>query len=281
MEARPVPHELENQHHSFPSSALCCVGTACKATPGHRTYPFGVTNNAINNNQTMKTTKLSVLLVALAAGFVTSVNAQWAYSATGQWASFNFGLWTVYQDEWGSSAPCTLYANNAGNFATLGKWSGGGVKTYCHTQANVNLPLGGGHSCTSDFNISPPPLGRGLVYDYIYDLWTMNYADEIMVYENWTTPTGGWGHQVAANVTIGGRLFSQVWQVNDGHNILMFFGSNQTDNGSEDLYAIMNWSYENSLLIDSTFYQLAFGVEVTSTSGKQQFTVNSFSANWQ
>ena len=31
----------------------------------------------------------------------------WNYTATGQWAQFNFGTWTVYQDEWGSSAPCT------------------------------------------------------------------------------------------------------------------------------------------------------------------------------
>ena len=82
----------------------------------------------------MKTMRVFVL-AALAAGFIAQAQA-WTYTASGQWASFNFGAWTVYQDEWGSSAPCTLYANSSGNFACAGSWSGGGTKNYAHTQAS-------------------------------------------------------------------------------------------------------------------------------------------------
>lgn len=223
----------------------------------------------------MKIRKLVVLTIS-AACFVTRVHAQWDYTASGPWADFNFGTWTVYQDEWGSSAPCDLYANWSGNFACAGNWTGGGTKNYCHTQASPWLPLGGGHWCTSNFNISAP---GGATYDYMYDLWTWNYQDEVMVYEQWTTPTGGWGKEIASNVSIAGRTW-QVWQVNDGHNILMFFGD-QRSSGSEDLYSIMNWCNENHLLSNSTFMEASFGVEVTSTSGWQQFTVNSFWAGWQ
>lgn len=113
----------------------------------------------------------------------------------------------------------------------------------------------------------------------MYDLWTYNYQDEVMVYEQWTTPTGGWGKKIASNVSIAGRTW-QVWQVNDGHNILMFF-SGQRSSGTEDLYTIMNWCHNNHLLSNNTFMEASFGVEVTSTSGWQQFTVNSFWAGWQ
>jgi len=229
-------------------------------------------------NATLKSVAGALTALAVFVGAAHSAKAS-SYTATGQWASVTYGSWTVYQDEWGSTNPVTLYANNYGNFAGSGSFTGGGVKTYPHTQTNVNLALGGGHSCTSSFNISNP--GGSPIYDWIYDLWSNGMADEVEVYENWTTPTGGWGSEIASNVTISGHTFSQVWQVNDGHNILMFFGSSGRGSGSEDLYGVMNWAYTNHHLSGNQFYQLSFGVEVTSTSGTQQFTCNSFSASYK
>jgi len=226
-------------------------------------------------NVTLKSVAGALSALAVFMGAAHSAKA-WSYTGTGQWASVTYGSWTVYQDEWGSSAPCTLYANNAGNFACAVNFTGGGTKNYCHTQTNVNLALGGGHSCTSKYNNSP---GSG-VWDFMYDLWSGNMSDEIMIYTNKTTPTGGWGSEISGAVTIGGVKYSQVWQVNDGHNIVMFYGS-EGSSGSRDLYAVMNWCHTKGILANSTFYQLSYGVEVTSTSGNSQFTTNSFSATYK
>ena len=69
-------------------------------------------------------------------------------------------------------------------------------------------------------------------------------------------------------------------QVNNGHNILMFFRSQQRTNGYEDLLAIMNWCNSHGLLHNSTFAPFLFGVEGTSASGRQPFSVNGYSASW-
>ena len=87
--------------------------------------------------------KLSVL-AALAAGFVTSAQA-WNYTASGQWANFQFGIWNVQACEWGSTAYAELYANNAGNFACAGNWTGMGTKNYCNSQANADIPISSGY----------------------------------------------------------------------------------------------------------------------------------------
>jgi len=219
-----------------------------------------------------------VSTLVLAAAFVnaqTSAHA-WSYSASGQWASVSYSDgWTVYQDEWGSSATAWLNANNSGNFGCSVNFTGGGVKNYCHTQKNCNLTLGGGHWCTSNYNNTP---GSGM-YDFMYDLWSGNMADEIMIYTNKTTPTGGWGRQINGSVNIGGTNYSQVWQVTNGHNIIMFYGSEGTS-GTRDLYSVMNWCYQKGLLHNNLFYQVSYGVEVTSTNGWQNFNVNSFWCGW-
>ena len=219
---------------------------------------------------------------ALAALFGSASAAHaWSYQSSGQWASVNYGTWTVYQDEWGSTAPCMLYANSASNFAGAGSWTGGGVKTYPHAQAYPRLPLGQNHWCTSNFNVSSPSWGGNLSYDFTYDLWPTNSVDEVMVLENlYPGAGGGWGSKIASNVTIGGNTFD-VWQANPGWNVIQFIPKSMSWSRSEDLYGLMNWCYWNGRLRNNVFDQVAFGCEITSTNGWQQFTVNQFWCGWQ
>jgi hypothetical protein len=102
-----------------------------------------------------------------------------------------------------------------------------------------------------------------------------------MILEGWHNDGGTWGTQVAANVTIGGKQIAMVHQANNGaNNVLIFTPASQSTSGSENIMAYLLWAQSRGLLHNSTFHGICFGVEVTYTSGWQQFTVNSFSCNW-
>jgi hypothetical protein len=219
---------------------------------------------------------LSVLAVLMMG--VTTARAAWAYTASGPWASFNVGAWTVYQNEWGApNVYCELYANNAGNFASAGNWTGPGTKGYPHTQGNPNIPIGS-YWANASFNFSRVV---GATYTLVFDCWTAGHQDELMIEEAWEGPKGHWGTQIAANVTLGGRHYSSIWQAHNGaNNVIIFTPSVQKNSGTTDLMACFVWARDRGLLANTTLYEISFGPEITSTSGWQQFTVNSFSASW-
>ena len=203
----------------------------------------------------------------------------WTYSASGQWAQFNFGDWTVYQDEWGSSASCMLYANNANNWASAASYSGGGTKGYPHVQSKVINQDIYSTWFVSGFNVSPPTSGTEL-YTYMYDMWTANQQDELIVVEH-STNSGNWGTQIASWVTIGGRLYSSVWQASNGsNNVLIFAPNSMRDSGNEDCNAYFKWASQAGKLHNNTLREVSFGVEPTATNGWQQFTTNSFWGSW-
>lgn len=211
-------------------------------------------------------------ILAVMAGTAKSASA-WSYTGSGQWASVNYGAWTVYQDEWGSTASCYLYANNAGNWATAGSWTGGGTKGYAHVQSSVlNYDINS-YWFVSGFNVSPP---SGAVYDYMYDMWTANMADELIVIEN--SNTGGtWGSKIYSNVTIAGRLYSSIWKASNGANpVIIFVPASMRNSGNEDCMAYFKWASSKGLLHNNQLREVSFGVEQTSTNGWQQFTTNSF-----
>jgi hypothetical protein len=216
----------------------------------------------------------SAIALALLVGAASSVNA-WTYTTSAPYGSYQFGIWTVEQNEWGSTALAWLNVNNQGNFGCSVNFTGGGVKNYCNAHAYPNKAIGG--SVSSSYNQSVPGSG---VYDFMWDLWTAGQKDELMVYTRWTTPTGGWGTKIASNVNIGGTTYSQIWQVQNGHNILMFFPSSQSNSGTRNLGEVLKWAKNKGKLTNSTFYEYAYGVEVTSTSGWANFVVNSHSASW-
>ncbi len=228
------------------------------------------------------TLRLSVLaMAALAAALLPGAPAYaYVYSSEGQWASWSQGPWTIYNDVWGNPNPSQWL-----NVSSINQWNvssnqtGGGVKSYPNTVVVPNTPLSSMQSASGYFSIASP---TSSIYSWFFDLYTSaDGADQIQIYESWTTPTGGWGKQIYSNVTVGASTWAQVWQVNSGgHNILMFFRSSQRTSGYEDLLAIFNWCKSKGLLTTSNFYSMSFGVEITSTSGWQSFYLNGYSASW-
>jgi hypothetical protein len=224
---------------------------------------------------------LAVIAIGGFLGFASSANA-YVYSSEAQYGSWSQGAWTIYNDVWGNSNPSqwlNISSINSWNIST--NQSGNGVKSYTNTQVDPYTALSSMKSATAYFSISSP--SSGSVYDWIFDCWTGSQSglvDEIMVYESWTTPTGGWGKEIYSNQTIGASTFSQIWQENDGHNILMFFRNSQRTSGYEDLLAIFNWCKSKGLLNNTNFATFPFGVEVTSTNGWQTFSLGYYSASW-
>jgi len=222
------------------------------------------------------------LLLLIASGLIIPIFSgstfAWTYTASGPWASFNFGAWTVYQNEWGSpDVYCELYANSASNWASAGSWTGSGTKGYPHVQGNPNLTIGS-YWCNASFNFSGL---SGATYTLVFDCWTAGMKDEIMIEEAWGGPKGTWGTQIASNVTIGGRLYASVWQAHNGSNpVFIFTPASQKTSGTTDIMAVFVWCQGRGLLQNNTLYEVSFGPEITATNGWQQFTMNSFSCSW-
>ncbi|MEO5915316.1 MAG: RICIN domain-containing protein [Luteolibacter sp.] len=219
---------------------------------------------------------LAILTIGL-----TSAQAQWSFQASGPWVQVHYADgWSVYQNGWGSPdyAQQTLYSNSPSNWASAGSFTNGGIKCYPHTQKDVDLPLDGNHYCNATFNVSVP---NNPWYNFMFDNWTTNMQDEFIVCEQWNGD-GTWGSQIAANVSIGGRTYLHVYQANNGaNNVLIFTPTSKRTSGTTDVMALMMWAKNNGHLVNSSsFHQLSFGVEITYTSGWQQFTCNSYSASF-
>jgi len=223
-------------------------------------------------------------MLLVLATFISLANSAyaWSYTASGPWVSFSFADgYTVYQDGWGSPnyQGQTLYANSASNWCSAGSFTGGGVKCYPHTQKDVNLPINSNSWCTSNFNCSAP--NNGTWYNFMFDCWTTNMQDELIISEMWNGD-GIWGDVVASNVNIGGTSFKEVRKANNGsNNVLIFTPYNKRSSGSENIMAFFKWAKDKGLLVNSSsLYQVSFGVEITYTNGWQEFTCNSFSLNF-
>jgi hypothetical protein len=143
----------------------------------------------------------------------------------------------------------------------------------------VDLAINGSYYCNASFNCSAS--NNGTWYNFMFDCWTANMQDELIISEMWNGDAI-WGNVVASNVTIGGTSFREVRRANNGaNNVLVFTPYNKRSSGSEDLMAIFTWSKNMGLLVNnSTLHQVSFGVEITYTNGRQEFTCNSFSVSF-
>lgn len=235
--------------------------------------------------------KYYYLLVAIAVfclGMAASepANAQ-AWSSCSQYATYSSGQYNVYTDEWGATSGQCLDVYSATHWTSSSNFSGGGIKAYPDTEFSLNnTPLSSLKSVPTSFNVSLP---GNADYDVAYDLWTANNADEVMIWEQWNGSgplSNSYGCSsypstacpIATNVDIGGSYYN-VFQGNNGHNVISFMRTSQRASGSEDILSFMQWCANNGKLNSQSFSTADFGIEITSTSGTQNFTLNSYSSS--
>ncbi len=228
----------------------------------------------------------AILLGLICIGAVAALAARaQVWNSCSRYASYSSGPYRVETDEWGAASGQCLHVSSATRWTSSSKFSGGGVKAYPHTMFRLNdVDLGALRSVPTSFDFSAP---RDSVYDFAYDLWTTNNEDEVMVWEKWERSgpiASRYGCSeypatacpIATDVKIGEGRYD-VFQGSNGHNnVISFLRTRQRASGSEDVLAFMNWCANRGKLNRRTFSIADFGVEITSTTGTQAFTLNSF-----
>lgn len=239
------------------------------------------------NSSTSNPARLGRLAVtgAVIAGFLSLASpAQAQVSSTcDKGGRYTQGSWTVYNNIWGQNAGWQCQTvNSIKSWYVDADHSGGGVKSYPNTSVRPQTPLSQLNSAGFWYNTSSASVVGGDWWDWTSDFWSTGSQDEIMAFTSWSgTAAGGWGRQIASNVTIGGILYSQVWQANPGWNVLQLIPAQQTSTGTIDAAAVWRWAASWNLLRNTTFDTMQFGIEITSTSGVQKrYSLNAYSAWW-
>jgi hypothetical protein len=225
---------------------------------------------------------LAVLVIAGLLSFASPAQAQ-VYNTCDRWGSYTQGSWTVYNNIWGENhgTQC-LTVNSIKSWYVDANHNGGGIKSYPNTSTRLQTPLSQLNSAGFWYNTSSAPVAGGDWWNWTSDLWSTNNQDEIMVFTDWSGATaGGWGRQIASNVTIGGVLYASVWQADPGWNVLQLIPAQKTTSGTVDASAVWRWAASQNLLRNTTFDTMQFGLEITSTSGVQKrYSLNAYSAWW-
>ncbi|MFD5243629.1 hypothetical protein ACFWIW_03770 [Amycolatopsis sp. NPDC058340] len=218
------------------------------------------------------------VVMALVAVLVTGGTAQAAtWSSSDKWGTWSNGGYTVRNNVWGGGAgPQSIWANSYSDF---GVWADhpntGGVKSYPHSAKNVGRQLSGLRSLSSSFNVSRP---GGGAYATAYDIWANNNAYEIMLWMNKQGAVGAIGSK-ETTVSVGGHTWDVYRGSNGANAVFSFLRTSDTNAGSVDVLAVLNWIKNRGWYGDVTVGEVQFGFEITSSSGGMNFSANSYSVS--
>lgn len=206
--------------------------------------------------------------------------------ASGQWDNWTANGFTLYNNIWGSGAGSqTIWARSTTNWGVVANHPRtSGVKSYPNLSRTLNRTLSSLRSVSSSFNTSVPADGD---YAATYDIWANNHAYEVMI---WTSQRGAVGPiaeqydangavPTVRNLNVGGHTWN-VYRGSNGANAVFSFIRTNTNSGTVDLLAVMNWLRTNGWWADVTVGELQYGFEISGTAGRANFTVNNYSLNY-
>jgi len=219
----------------------------------------------------------SVLIVTMLAVLAPTAAQAATWSSSDRWASWSNGGYTLYNNVWGSGyGPQTIWANSYSNW---GVWANhpntGGVKAYPNASKGVNKRLSALGSARSSFNVSVP---GGGAYTSAYDIWCNGYTYEIMLWMNKQGAVGPIG-SYQTNASVGGHNWNVYRGSNGSNAVFSFVRTSNTNSGSVDIKAVLNWIRSRGWFGDVTLSTIQFGYEITSSSGGMNFVTNSYSAS--
>jgi len=227
-----------------------------------------------------RTVRLAVpaFIAAVVLGF-TATSAQAAvWSSTDKFGSWSNGGYTVRNDVWGGGAgPQSIWANS---FSNWGVWANhpntGGVKAYPHSARALNRSLSSLARASSSFNVTRPSDGA---YTAAYDIWANSNAFEIMLWMNRQGAVGPIG-SLQTSASVGGHSWNVYRGTNGANQVFSFLRTSNTNAGTVDILAIMNWIRARGWFGNVTIGEVQFGFEITSSSGGRNFTSNSYSVSF-
>jgi hypothetical protein len=206
------------------------------------------------------------------------------------------GFWWVDNDAWsGTHGPQTINVCSQSSWTAVSDQPniGGQVETYPDTEYDVGgrnnglptTPISGypAGSIASTFSEAYPAAGG---WDAAYDLWTDNWENETMVWNQWAGDSSFWPSQATTSLTIDGVGYTFLA---NGTNCsaavestceYMFFRDTQVTSGSVDLAAIFQWEVAHGYAKASDVpTQLEYGVEISYTSGSETFPMTGLTFN--
>ena len=226
-----------------------------------------------------KVVRTLVVSLAVAASVATSAGVASAatWSSSDKWATWSEGGYTIRNDVWGSGAgPQTIWANSHSNFGVSSNQPNtGGVKSYPHSAKNIGRNLSALSKVSSSFNVTRPGSGA---YETAYDIWAGNNAYETMLWMNKQGAVGPLGSK-QTTATVGGHTWDVYKGSNGSNAVFSFVRTSNTNAGTVDVLAVLNWIKARGWFGDVTLGEVQFGFEITSSSGGLNFTTNSYSVS--
>ena len=228
--------------------------------------------------------------LAMTCALFGAASAHAATCTSAQYGSFTIGSATFYNDMWGSGANTqTICANSATSwYITSNQPSTSGIKAYGNASYYIGKSLSSINTLSSTLGSTTP---SGGAWDAAYDIWDSTNAYEIMIWTNYTgTATGGGnvkpisssynssGNAVAvySNVSIGGATYNVYEGTNGSNKVISLLRTTKTNNATTDIKAVLTWIKGTGYFGNITVGQVQYGVEVTSTSGAQTWTMSNY-----
>ncbi|WP_344088666.1 cellulose binding domain-containing protein [Luedemannella helvata] len=214
----------------------------------------------------------------------TGVPSDAVWVASGQWDNWQSDGYTVYNNIWGSGAGSqTIWARTPTNWGVIANHPmTSGVKSYPHTvRGSVNKTLSSINTLTSSFNVSVPGSGN---YATTYDIWANNWAYEVMLWMNYNGAVGPIAESYDANgavpafrnLSLGGHTWNVYRGSNGANAVFSFLRTSNTNSGTVDVRAILNWLRTQGWWGDVNVGEVQFGFEISGTNGSAAFTDNSY-----
>ena len=160
-----------------------------------------------------------------------------------------------------------------------------GIKSYPNVSFTLNRTLSSLSTLNSSYNVTVPAGGD---YETAYDIWANNNAYEIMI---WTNKQGAVGPiaetydangavPTAANVSVGGATWNIYRGSNGANAVYSFVRTSNSNSGTLNVLAMLNWLRTNNWWGDVTLGQFQFGYEISGTAGQSAFTTNSYTLSF-
>ncbi len=310
-EAITCPNALTYTNVKAKSETVNCA----KATPVSTTTSTLPKVPPAKTTAPPTTTTTSTTTTAPTAGTCTSL----AFSSSDPEATDNTDPgdvenWWVNNDAWsGSHGPQTIAVCNQSSWYAASNQPnlGGQVETYPNTEYDVGgrdnpstTPISGFKSITSTFSELNSAAGG---WDAAYDLWTDNWSNETMIWNQWAGDNAFWANCASASnsttfcgteqgvaLTLDGVAYHFLangpqnangtpipcTSKNEGDCEYMFFRDAQVSSGSVDLLAAFQWEVAHGYASASDVpTQLEYGTEISYTNGTETFAVNGLTFN--
>lgn len=115
-------------------------------------------------------------------------------------------------------------------------------------------------------------------YTLYNDVWGSGNAYETMLWMNKTGAVGPLGSEMAS-VSVGGYSWHVYKGSNGSNQVFSFVNTGSATSGTVNILAVLKWIESQGWFGNITLGNVQFGWEITSSSGGENFQVNSFSVS--